>query len=38
MFQIRWGIVSEKLPHSWGNDSEKSQPSVAGQNENEQAE
>jgi len=23
-FQIRWGIVSEKLPVSWGNDSEKS--------------
>jgi hypothetical protein len=25
MFQIRWGIVSEKLPARWGNDSEKSQ-------------
>src|SRR4029453_780908 len=25
MFQNRWGIVSEKVPTSWGNDSEKSQ-------------
>ena len=25
MFQNRWGIVSEKVPVSWGNDSEKSQ-------------
>src|SRR5262245_45602783 len=24
MFQNRWGIVSEKVPLSWGNDSEKS--------------
>lgn len=30
MFQIRWGIVSEKLPPSWGNDSEKSQRGGAG--------
>jgi hypothetical protein len=25
MFQIRWGIVSERLPPSWGNDSKKPQ-------------
>jgi hypothetical protein len=29
MFQIRWGIVSEKLPVSWGNDSEKSHGGTA---------
>lgn len=30
MFQIRWGIVSEKLPASWGNDSEKSHLTLLG--------